>query len=62
MKAHSKDEGKTVKLTAVDATFILRKGFGGKGAEYEDRATEVQLAFERWVLGSNTVYSTIPNN
>jgi ATP-dependent RNA helicase DDX31/DBP7 len=29
---------------------VLAKGFGGKGAEYEERATEVQLSFERWVL------------
>ena len=29
---------------------ILRNGFGGKEAEYEQRATQVQLAFERWVL------------
>lgn len=57
MKAHSMDKDKTVKLTAVDAASILRKGFGGKGVEYEDRATELQLAFERWVLSSNTVCS-----
>ncbi|KAF7306070.1 RNA helicase [Mycena chlorophos] len=30
---------------------VLRGGFGGKGTEYEARATEVQLSFERWVLG-----------
>ncbi|OJA09195.1 hypothetical protein AZE42_00705 [Rhizopogon vesiculosus] len=29
---------------------VLTKGFGGKGTEYEERATEVQLSFERWVL------------
>lgn len=29
---------------------VLAKGFGGKGIEYEERATEVQLSFERWVL------------
>jgi ATP-dependent RNA helicase DDX31/DBP7 len=59
MKAHTMGEDKTVKLTAVDAASILRKGFGGKGVEYEDRATEVQLAFERWVLSSNAVCSII---
>ncbi|GAW04248.1 DEAD-domain-containing protein [Lentinula edodes] len=26
--------------------------FGGKGSEYEERATQVQLSFERWVLRS----------
>jgi ATP-dependent RNA helicase DDX31/DBP7 len=29
---------------------ILQTGFGGQGKEYEERATEVQLAFERWCL------------
>jgi len=29
---------------------VLRSGFGGKNLEHEERATEVQLAFERWVL------------
>jgi ATP-dependent RNA helicase DDX31/DBP7 len=62
MKAHTMDEDNTVKLTAVDATSILRKGFGGKGSEYEDRATEVQLALEGWVLSSNTVCSIIQVN
>ncbi|KAK0529668.1 ATP-dependent RNA helicase dbp7 [Tilletia horrida] len=33
---------------------VLVKGFGGRvaDAEYEARATDVQLAFERWVLSS----------
>ncbi|KAE8269917.1 hypothetical protein A4X09_0g2432 [Tilletia walkeri] len=33
---------------------VLLRGFGGKAAdsEYEARATDVQLAFERWVLAS----------
>ena len=45
------DEGKTrIQLEAVAADAVLKKGFGGKGIEYEERATEVQLAFERWVL------------
>jgi len=38
----------------VENGTILRKGFGGKGKEYEDRATEVQLAFERWVMHSTS--------
>jgi len=29
---------------------VLREGFGGKGGEYEERATEVQLSMERWVF------------
>lgn len=35
---------------AVAVEEILQTGFGGQGKEYEDRATEVQLAFERWCL------------
>jgi ATP-dependent RNA helicase DDX31/DBP7 len=44
-----KEKGK-IQLECVAVDAVLRKGFGGKGAEYEERATEVQLAFERWVL------------
>ncbi|PVG02504.1 DEAD-domain-containing protein [Serendipita vermifera] len=40
------------RLASVDNMSILREGFGGKGKEFESRATEVQLAFERWVLNS----------
>ena len=38
----------TLQGTSIES--VLSKGFGGKGAEYEERATEVQLSFERWVL------------
>lgn len=55
MKSHDEGKDTLVKLTAVDSASILRKGFGGKGTEYEARATEVQLAFERWVIGSSAV-------
>ncbi|KAG8791677.1 ATP-dependent RNA helicase dbp7, partial [Serendipita sp. 399] len=47
------EERATQKLHAVDYAAVLRQGFGGRGTEFEDRATEVQLAFERWVLKSN---------
>ena len=42
-------------LEAVPVEEILQAGFGGKGREYEDRATEVQLAFERWCLRGKEV-------
>jgi ATP-dependent RNA helicase DDX31/DBP7 len=42
-------------LEAVAVEDILQAGFGGKGREYEDRATEVQLAFERWCLRGKEV-------
>ncbi|KAH9997416.1 P-loop containing nucleoside triphosphate hydrolase protein [Russula compacta] len=43
-------EGGAGHFEAVAVEEILRAGFGGQGKEYEDRATEVQLAFERWCL------------
>ena len=44
-------EAKTkVSLSGVSVENVLRSGFGGKNHEYEERATEIQLAFERWVL------------
>ncbi|KAL5485285.1 DBP7 [Sanghuangporus weigelae] len=47
----SGDDGeKKATLVHVSAESVLRSGFSGKGAEYEERATQVQLAFERWVL------------
>ncbi|KAI1794090.1 DEAD-domain-containing protein [Ganoderma leucocontextum] len=50
VKAPEKDEKDSVALDGVSMESVLRKGFGGKGGEYEARATEVQLSFERWVL------------
>ncbi|KAJ6499084.1 P-loop containing nucleoside triphosphate hydrolase protein [Mycena sanguinolenta] len=46
------DEDQNITLAGVAIENVLRSGFGGKGNEYEGRATEVQLAFERWVLRS----------
>lgn len=39
-------------LTANTAEDLLRKGFGGTGREWEDRATEWQLDVERWAQDS----------
>ena len=44
------EEKSKIQLESVAVDTTLRKGFGGKGTEPEERATEVQLAFERWVL------------
>ncbi|KAG8881735.1 ATP-dependent RNA helicase dbp7 [Tulasnella sp. 331] len=39
------------RLVPVSADQILKNGLGGRGAaEVEGRATDVQLAFERWVI------------
>ncbi|KAG1847929.1 P-loop containing nucleoside triphosphate hydrolase protein [Suillus subluteus] len=47
-----KSDGDKVNITIEGESIenVLAKGFGGKGSEYEARATEVQLSFERWVL------------
>jgi ATP-dependent RNA helicase DDX31/DBP7 len=39
-------------LTHNTAEDLLRKGFGGIGREWEERATEWQLEVERWTLDS----------
>lgn len=44
-------EGKKA-LTHNTAEELLRKGFGGTGREWEERATEWQLEIERWTLDS----------
>ncbi|GAA5881115.1 hypothetical protein JCM3774_000877 [Rhodotorula dairenensis] len=43
---------KVVKLREVGVEQVLREGYGGAGREYETRATDVQMGFERWVNGS----------
>jgi ATP-dependent RNA helicase DDX31/DBP7 len=53
----SGDGKPSVSLEQVSTDSVLNKGFGGKGREYEARATEVQLAFERWVLRRKEVCS-----
>ena len=42
----------TKSLKSNTAQELLRKGFGGTGREWEDRATEWQLEVERWALDS----------
>ena len=49
------DEKSAISLRHVPADEIMRKGFGGQGNEFEERATEVQLNFERWVLRGKSV-------
>ncbi|KZT54233.1 DEAD-domain-containing protein, partial [Calocera cornea HHB12733] len=39
-------------LAQVAVEEVLQRGFGGRKGEWEQRATQVQLAFERWALGS----------
>jgi len=44
-----------VKLDQVGVEEVLKSGFGGKGWEFEQRATDAQLAFERWVIADEQV-------
>ncbi|CAO1616103.1 unnamed protein product [Sympodiomycopsis kandeliae] len=43
----------TPTIAELSSSHILKKGFGGKGTEYESRATDVQLSFEKLILISN---------
>lgn len=54
-------ENKGVRLNAVGVDDALKKGFGGKGWEFEQRATDVQLGFERWVLTQDQASPGIPS-
>jgi ATP-dependent RNA helicase DDX31/DBP7 len=58
--ANGTAEGGAGHFEAVAVEEILQSGFGGKGNEYEDRATDVQLAFERWCLKRKEVRSASP--
>jgi ATP-dependent RNA helicase DDX31/DBP7 len=46
---------RSIRLSSVAVEEVLQMGFGGQGKEYEERATEVQLAFERWALRQKEV-------
>ncbi|KAK0556934.1 ATP-dependent RNA helicase dbp7 [Tilletia horrida] len=50
--AASENRSKQVEIAEERVEAVLAKGFGGQAREfeYEARATDVQLAFERWVL------------
>ncbi|KAH9485111.1 ATP-dependent RNA helicase DBP7 [Psilocybe cubensis] len=50
MQGEETGDSSKVSLIGVAVEDLLRSGFGGRGSEYEQRSTEVQLAFERWVL------------
>uniref|UniRef100_V5EWT8 ATP-dependent RNA helicase n=1 Tax=Kalmanozyma brasiliensis (strain GHG001) TaxID=1365824 RepID=V5EWT8_KALBG len=47
-----KNSGQSRKITPASIEAVLQQGMGGTTGtlEYQSRATEVQLAFERWVL------------
>lgn len=49
--------GASKRLVPVGVEDVLKKGFGGRGREFEERATEVQLALERWILRQEKVHN-----
>ncbi|GAA5990125.1 hypothetical protein JCM11641_001063 [Rhodosporidiobolus odoratus] len=49
--------GKRVRLRDLGVEEVLRQGYGGSGREYETRATDVQMGFERWVNASEETAS-----
>lgn len=51
----SKNQGEVQKISPASIELVLQKGFGGSSGtlEYQSRATEVQLAFERWVISGD---------
>ena len=59
VKERMEDSNK-VSLNPVSVDTILKGGFGGDGKECEMRATQVQLAFERWVLKQTGVSPSTP--
>ncbi|KDN38378.1 DEAD-domain-containing protein [Tilletiaria anomala UBC 951] len=51
------DKRQRPQINEVDFRDVLLEGYGGTADEYENRATDVQLAFERWVLRSEKAVS-----
>lgn len=49
------NEQSRVAIREQSVESVLKRGFGGRGDEYEARATDAQLSFERWVLRSEEV-------
>lgn len=50
MAGQDKAQTSTISIAPVSVETVLQGGFGGRDVEYEERATEVQLALERWVV------------
>ena len=61
----AKSEGLTQsepKLVETNVNDLLRAGFGGRdNGEYETRATDVQMAYERWVSSDEAVRANYSN-
>jgi len=49
------NEKRNLVLVGSEHDNVLKSGFGGRGQQHESRATQVQLAFERWVLKDDEV-------
>lgn len=55
MRGEKNKVDSNISISSVTVEEVLGSGFGGKRSDYEERATEVQLSFERWVLQSKEV-------
>ncbi|EGG12210.1 uncharacterized protein MELLADRAFT_46695 [Melampsora larici-populina 98AG31] len=49
-KGQSRGSQEVVKIQPIGVENLLKKGFGGNETEWETRATDVQMAIERWVV------------
>ncbi|KPV72278.1 uncharacterized protein RHOBADRAFT_56090 [Rhodotorula graminis WP1] len=57
INASAASGGGKLRLREVGVEQVLREGYGGEGREYETRATDVQMGFERWVSASEETAS-----
>ncbi|KAH9815577.1 P-loop containing nucleoside triphosphate hydrolase protein [Melampsora americana] len=49
-KGQRRGSQESVKIQPIGVENLLKKGFGGNEKEWETRATDVQMAIERWVV------------
>ena len=60
MQQSDVETAKNVRLVERDVNALLKGGFGGSDArEWETRATDVQMSFERWVTEDDAVCFTL---
>lgn len=58
VEKHMQSQGK-ITMQGSSVENLLKLGFGGQGRESEERATEIQLSLERWVLSRTKVIDTL---
>lgn len=58
-KMAAEEDGAAARLQEVSVDEVLANGLGGSAKDYETRATDVQMAFERWVEELPAVSSSV---